>query len=115
MKLDKTSTSAPYLQVAQAIRDSIVSGELRPGDRLPTGPKLAKELGVATMTVRRAIELLRREGLLRSTQGVGVFVATSDINVSEPPDLEQQVRELRERVIRLEQLAAGKGSSSEPE
>lgn len=113
MKLDVSSTSAPYIQVADAIRQATSTGELNVGDRLPSGPKLAKQLGVSTMTVRRAIELLQREGLLRSTQGVGVFVSTA-----EPPpkddelaDLRKSVDDLERRLAAVEQLLQSGGAA----
>ncbi|GAA0609905.1 winged helix-turn-helix transcriptional regulator [Kribbella sandramycini] len=114
MKLDHTSPNAPYVQVADAIRAAIASGELKPGDKLPSGPKLAKDLDVATMTARRAIDLLRREGLLRSTQGVGVFVTATSNNVSVEQTLQAQLDDLRARVEQLEQLA-GRPSLTQPE
>jgi DNA-binding GntR family transcriptional regulator len=105
MKLDDSSTSAPYIQVADAIRAATSTGELNVGDRLPSGPKLAKQLGVSTMTVRRAIELLQREGLLRSTQGVGVFVSTAGrAHPDELADLRKTVDDLERRLAAVEQL-----------
>ena len=102
MKLDNASPAPTYAKVAAAIRQAIATGELRPGDQLPAGPKLASEFGVALMTVRRAIDSLRDEGLLRSSHGVGVFVATSESNEVGVDDLRREVHELRERVERLE-------------
>jgi DNA-binding GntR family transcriptional regulator len=101
MKLDDSSTSAPYVQVADAIRHATSTGELNVGDRLPSGPKLAKQLGVSTMTVRRAIEVLQREGLLRSTHGVGVFVSTAA-----PAQPDDQLADLRKTVDDLERRLA---------
>jgi DNA-binding GntR family transcriptional regulator len=102
MKLDDTSPAPTYVKVAAAIRQAIETGELRPGDQLPAGPKLASELGVALMTVRRAIDSLRDEGLLRSSHGVGVFVATNEVTESDVEALRRELEELRGRVERLE-------------
>src|SRR3954452_19554562 len=101
MKLDNSSTSAPYVQVADAIRKATATGELNVGDRLPSGPKLAKQLGVSTMTVRRGIELLQREGLLRSTQGVGVYISATS-----PRQADDELAELRKTVDDLERRLA---------
>jgi DNA-binding GntR family transcriptional regulator len=46
------------------LRDRIASGELRPGDLLPTAAKLAVQHGVQVKTVRRATDVLRAEGLI---------------------------------------------------
>ena len=74
MELDPDDSRAPYLQVAGLLRAAILTGRYAPGDRLPSGPELATQLGVARMTVQQAIRLLRSEGLVVSRQGSGVFV-----------------------------------------
>jgi DNA-binding GntR family transcriptional regulator len=104
MKLDESSPAATYIKVADAIREAIATGELQPGQQLPAGPKLAKDLGVAVMTVRRAIEGLRAEGVLKSTHGVGVFVAAGTIEEGEVDGLRREVADLRSRVEHLETL-----------
>lgn len=106
MKLDDSSPNPPYIQVADAVRTAISTGELKVGDKLPSGPKLAKQLGVSTMTARRAIERLQREGLLRSTHGVGVFVAASVSaeKDSEVADLRKTVHDLDRRLSAVEKL-----------
>ncbi len=74
MELDPDDSRAPYLQVAGLLRAAILTGRYAPGDKLPSGPELATQLGVARMTVQQAIRLLRSEGLVVSRQGSGVFV-----------------------------------------
>lgn len=58
-----------YHQIAAELRDKIVSGELREGDRLPTEPQLQEQYGVARNTVRNATALLVNEGLVESVPG----------------------------------------------
>src|SRR6266545_3826619 len=74
MSLDPDDPRPPYVQVANALRDAITSGTLRPGEKLPSGSDLAERYGVARMTVQNAVRLLRDEGLIVSRQGSGVFV-----------------------------------------
>jgi DNA-binding GntR family transcriptional regulator len=114
MKLNRSIAGPAYLKVAAAIREAIATGELKPGEQLPAGPKLATDFGVALMTVRRAIDTLRSEGLLRSSHGVGVFVASPDDYVSELESLRAEVVELRGRVVHLERLVSP-GESTEAE
>jgi DNA-binding GntR family transcriptional regulator len=64
-----------YQQVRSELLDRIVSGQYAPGDRLPSEGVLADDLGVHRLTVRRALDELSREGLLRARQGSGTFVA----------------------------------------
>jgi GntR family transcriptional regulator len=74
-----------YAQVADDLRRQIANGRLTAGQRLDGNAKLAERYGVAAMTVRHALDILRDEGLIVSQQGRGTFVA------SDPPsvDLEQ--------------------------
>ena len=67
-------------EVARRIRQAIVLGVLRDGDRLPAETELAKRIGVGVMTVRAALSELRADGLLETHRGRlgGSFVASSD-------------------------------------
>jgi GntR family transcriptional regulator len=64
-----------YIQIAEGLLKRIESGELLPGNRLPSERELSESLGVTRMTLRQALELLQKQGLLERKQGVGTFVA----------------------------------------
>jgi GntR family transcriptional regulator len=64
-----------YRQARQALVDRIAAGDWAPGDKLPSEPALAAELGMHRLTVRRAVEELSREGVLYARQGAGTFVS----------------------------------------
>lgn len=64
-----------YERVRQAIAESIADGTHSPGDKLPSEARLADELGVNRLTVRRAIEELARAGIVESRQGSGTYVS----------------------------------------
>ena len=64
-------------QVAARVTDRILSGELAPGEALPTEPELASEYGVSRSAVRDATRLLLARGLVQVRHGKGVFVTTS--------------------------------------
>lgn len=57
------------------LRDAILSGNLAPGERLPSELKLTEEYGVSRVTVRRALAELQRMGLIRRRAGSGTVVA----------------------------------------
>jgi len=73
-KLDPDDPRPPYQQVANLLRAAILTRTFQPGEKLPSGPELAKRYGVARMTIQQAVRLLRDEGLIVSRQGSGVFV-----------------------------------------
>ncbi|WP_017583878.1 GntR family transcriptional regulator [Nocardiopsis valliformis] len=74
MALDPDDPRPPYVQVANSLRAAILTRKFEPGEKLPSGPQLAKTYGVARMTVQQAVRTLREEGLVVSRQGSGVFV-----------------------------------------
>lgn len=63
-----------YLSIVEALADSIRSGDLQEGDRLPPQRRLASALDVDLTTVTRAFNEARRRGLLDATVGRGSFV-----------------------------------------
>jgi len=66
---------AAYRQLATVLRDRIRNGELPPGRRLPSEKDLHDEFGLARETIRRALAVLRQEGLIEVRHGHGTFVA----------------------------------------
>jgi DNA-binding GntR family transcriptional regulator len=68
-----------YEQVADDLRRKIASGALRPGQKLDGNAKMAEHYGVAAMTIRHALDILRGEGLIVSQQGRGTFVASDPV------------------------------------
>ena len=63
-----------YRQVADLLRDGIEHGEYPPGSPLPSEPDLATRFGVSRVTINRAVQLLRGEGLVRVLRGRGTVV-----------------------------------------
>lgn len=63
-----------YERIADAMRDQISQGTLKPGDRLPTQSELAETYACSRMVVRLALDQLETEGLIDRIQGGGAFV-----------------------------------------
>ena len=63
-----------YREIYQAIREQIASGELGPEDKLPTEDELARRYSVSKITVKKALEMLKDDGLILRVQGRGTFV-----------------------------------------
>ncbi|HKH08723.1 MAG TPA: winged helix-turn-helix domain-containing protein, partial [Agromyces sp.] len=81
-------------QVAQRLTDGIVLGVLDPGERLPSEPELARRFGVALITVREGLGILRDAGLVETRRGRegGSFVVHDD--VGHPALLSARLRSL---------------------
>ncbi|MFJ7587152.1 GntR family transcriptional regulator [Streptomyces sp. NPDC097617] len=71
---DPTAPRAPYMRVLDALVADIESGALPPGSRLPSEAELCEAHGVARMTARRAVQVLRERGLVVTEWGKGSFV-----------------------------------------
>ncbi len=80
--LDRYGEKAIYLQLADKIRNQIKSGEINPGDKLPSESEMQKEYGVARLTVREALSVLVNEGLLEKMHGKGTFCKSNPKNAS---------------------------------
>jgi GntR family transcriptional regulator len=70
--------------LADAIRQSIRTERLKPGEQLPSEPEFAEQLGVSRTTLRDAIRMLVSDGTLERRRGIGTFVANNPlINIHE--------------------------------
>lgn len=63
-----------YRQLAGILRARIQSGQLKHLDQLPSEDRLREEFGISRDTVRRAVEVLRNEGLVFTVPHRGTFV-----------------------------------------
>ena len=109
MKLIISSVSGEpiYEQIKNQIRAAILSGELQPGEALPSLRKLAKELRISVLTVTRAYNELADEGLVENMQGKGTIV------MSRSSELMKQ--RARERIMQVfkQTCAAAKAADIE--
>ena len=64
-------TSRLYEQIVQQIEDSILRGQLKPGEQLPAERDLAQRFGVSRTAVREAVKTLREKGLVEPIRGAG--------------------------------------------
>lgn len=73
-RIDKSLDRAAFQQIADELRVAIQSGEYAPGSSLPSESQLMTHFGVARMTARQALQVLKAEGLVIAEHGRGVFV-----------------------------------------
>lgn len=66
----------PYMQVVKALRQQILDGELKDGDKIPSVRKLAEEWSISQATAMKALATLRADGLVESVVGSGTVVRT---------------------------------------
>src|SRR6202022_4589002 len=63
-----------YEQIVKQVEESILKGQLKPGDQLPAERDLAQSFGVSRTAVREAAKTLREKGLVEAYSGRGTFV-----------------------------------------
>lgn len=100
-----------YAQLADLMRQRIARGVWPQGERLPSLEELMAEFGVARVTVRQAVDLLAREGLVSPQQGRGTFVTGTPsreriINVVTTLDeLARMYEDTQPRIVNIEESA----------
>ena len=85
-----------YQQIRNQIVLGISDGRLSPGEQLPTVRALAQEMGVSSMTVNKAYQMLKQEGYIFTDRRNGARVR-EEMNFNR--ELSQNAKEMLERVI----------------
>lgn len=106
--MPKWTGEPAYKELAEQLRERIVSGRLSPGEQLPSLTELRQEFDVSATVARMALAELRNEGLVITQQGKGAFVHPHPQTgpPSELAMLREEVRQLADRVSRLEAQAS---------
>lgn len=104
--IDARHPTPIYAQLERAIRFAIVTGRLAVGDRLPTVRQLAVDLRVNANTVAKVYAELERAGVLETRRGVGTFVRTNELPITQSAvgrrgvsEREHKMRGLAERFL----------------
>lgn len=71
-----------YAKIAEAIREEINLGNLKPGDRIPTEEELCRIYNVSRGTIRKALHILEEDGIISRRQGIGSFVKSNSEKIS---------------------------------
>ena len=102
-RLDGSSGVPPYLQLVHQVRQSLLLGYLKEGDRLPTVKDVAGDLAINPNTVVKAYRQLEHEGLAGGRPGQGTFItATSSPDL---PEAQQALRASLEEWLRAAEQA----------
>jgi len=74
VEIKRDSEVPVYIQLAAILREMITSGQIPARRAIPSKNTIMQTYGVALGMTNKALDLLRNEGLIRSVQGLGVFV-----------------------------------------
>lgn len=107
--ISNSSGKPIYEQITAQIKNKIMSGELKPGDALPSMRLLAKELRISVITTKRAYEDLERDGFISTLVGKGSFVAETNTELVK----EEYLRDMEESLCQAVEKARLSGTSLE--
>ena len=92
--ISNTSSMPIYEQIIMQIKKSIMNGDLKEGEALPSMRTLAKELRISVITTKRAYEELENAGFIVTVMGKGSFVAKKNIERIK----EEQLKEIEKSI-----------------
>lgn len=99
------SNSQPiYEQIKEQIKNKIISGELKPGELLPSIRNLAKDLRISVITVKNAYEELEKEGYVETIPSKGTYVASKNIELIKEEQL-QKVENLINTAVSIAKIS----------
>jgi len=107
--ISNSSDKPIYEQITSQIKQMIITGDLQPGDQLPSMRMLAKELRISVITTKRAYEDLERDGFIYTIVGKGSFVAEKNMEFVR----EEQLRIVEEHLSKAVEGAKAGGISLE--
>ena len=96
-----------YEQIATQIKTSIMSGELKAGEAIPSVRALAKSLHISILTVQKAYSKLQEDGFIETTAGKGCYVSAQNQDFY----LEEQQKKIEERFSEAIEIARASGIS----
>ncbi len=102
IRIDEYSDVPIYMQIRNQIVMGISSGDLKPGEQLPTVRALALEIGINTMTVSKTYQLLKQEGYIMTDRKNGARVRD---NIAKSGVLSEENRTELRRIVSEARLA----------
>lgn len=88
MKLDLSDKIPIYFQIADLIRQAILTSDLKEGEAISSVRKMAVEYGINHQTILKATQILINEGLIEKKRGQGMFVTTGAVQNLKKRELE---------------------------
>ena len=99
------NSSVPiYEQIKNAIKDAIISNELKEEEMLPSVRNLANDLKISFLTVKKAYDELEQEEFIKTVQGKGSFVAPKNLEIIKEEKL-KEIQDYIEKIYNISKIA----------
>lgn len=108
ISISYTNDKPMYEQIKDNIRQSIVNGELKNNDLLPSVRQLAKDLNVSMITTKRAYSDLEAEGFIYTVSGRGTFVRPDIRSDAQSAHAKKLLQEFSEKTRELRKFSIKK-------
>ena len=112
-KLDPMSRKSIYEQVIDNLKELIMTGELKEGDKLPSVRDLSKAITVNPNTIQKAYRELERQGYTYTQAGLGTFVSDRRNISCDPLELKKAEKRLEDSLNQLFYLGLGEAEIEE--
>lgn len=100
-QLDLKSRKSIYEQVVDNLKEMIISGVLKSGEKLPSVRELSRMLTVNPNTVQKAYRELERQGYVYTSSGLGTFAAEQANANADPKKVAEVMERIRNEIAEL--------------
>ncbi|CAH1191187.1 HTH-type transcriptional repressor YtrA [Paenibacillus auburnensis] len=98
MTIEFDNNQPIYLQIMNYLKGEIITGKLKPGDKIPSVRELAAELQINPNTVQRTFQELEREEIVETRRGMGRYVTGKEETIMNIK--KEMARDILDRFIR---------------
>ena len=99
------NSSVPiYEQIKNAIKNAIISNELKEEEMLPSVRNLANDLKISFLTVKKAYDELEQEEFIKTVQGKGSFVTPKNLEIIKEAKL-KEIQDYIEKIYNISKIA----------
>ena len=99
--ISNNSSIPIYEQIKEAIKEEIVTGSLKDGEKLPSVRSLSRDLKISILTVKKAYDELVEEEFIETRQGLGSFVSEDSSHLKQ----EEKKKALEGKIIEMVKIA----------
>lgn len=102
--ISNSSNDPIYIQLKEQIKNLIITGDLNPGDKLPSIRSLARDLNISVITTKNAYDELEKDGYVETVPSKGIYVSNKNIELIHEEQL-QNIERLLNTSIEIAKIS----------